>query len=246
MALSTEAFELFLNGEPEDVLPKLKPFGKKNLDIAKQANSLDTLLEFKHGQLLCALSFNPHIEKIPETPEILGLGNMAELHDLANKLYANDPYKTLSFLSILKLYSAIREHEPNRQRILELLPERLSMIEALMEATVDVVIIKKYKEELRAIYFDAIADISFAEKRLQTKESGFFSMINEVTMIVRSRLIPVGDIFYRDNVLPEEKRRLLEQNLVPIDLVRERLRETYITAAEKRVLQDWLNSAGKK
>jgi hypothetical protein len=55
--------------------------------------------------------------------------------------------------------------------------------------------------------------------------------------------MPVGDIFFRDTVLPEEKRKLLKRGLVPLDFVRARLEDKNITERERLVLEEHLNSS---
>jgi len=53
-------------------------------------------------------------------------------------------------------------------------------------------------------------------------------------------LIPAGDIFFRETILPEEKRKLLSKNLIPVDLVESRLEEQNISKQEKQMLNDYL------
>ena len=70
--------------------------------------------------------------------------------------------------------------------------------------------------------------------------SGFRALLNEVVMIVDARLIPIGDIFFRDTVLPEEKRRLIVKGLIPRGLVEQRLAETSVSAQERQMLEEQL------
>ena len=117
-----------------------------------------------------------------------------------------------------------------------LLKTRLNNIEGKIEATVNTLIIEKYKSEMRAIYFDRIAAIDFVEERLNNKDSGFRALLNEVAIIIESKLIPTGDIFFRDTIFPEEKRKLLNKGLIPIDLVESRLADDSISAEERKIL----------
>ena len=61
-------------------------------------------------------------------------------------------------------------------------------------------------------------------------------------MIAESKLIPVGDIFYRDGILPEEKRRLVMRGLVPQNLVEDRLLDQSISPQERKVLEEQLRA----
>ena len=121
-----------------------------------------------------------------------------------------------------------------------LLKSRLKNIEGKIEATVNSIIIEKYKAEMRAIYFDRIATIEFVEERLDNKDSGFRALLNEVAIIIEAKIIPTGDIFFRDSILPEEKRKILLKGLIPIDLVESRLEDESISNDEKRVLLEHL------
>lgn len=89
-------------------------------------------------------------------------------------------------------------------------------------------------------YSNEIAGIDFVETRLNQYDSGFRALINEVTLIAESKILPVGDIFFRDTVLPQEKRRLLDKGLIPVDLVKTRLDDPDISDVEKKILYDYL------
>ena len=121
-----------------------------------------------------------------------------------------------------------------------LLKRRLINIERQIEATVNSLIIEKYKAEMRAVYNDGIADIEFAEERLNTRDSGFRALLNEVCIIIESKLIPAGDIFFRDTILPQEKHKILSKGLMPRDLIQTRLEDENISQEEKQILYDYL------
>jgi len=101
-------------------------------------------------------------------------------------------------------------------------------------------VIERYKKEVRGIYSDGVALPEFVEGRLANTHSGFRALLNEVLLVVEHRLVPVGDIFFRDAVLPEEKRRLIAKGLVPRDLIVARLAEPDISAQERKVLEEQL------
>ena len=105
-------------------------------------------------------------------------------------------------------------------------------------------VIERYKKEMRAIYNDGVAQIDFAEERLARPYNGYRALLGEVSLIVESRLIPIGDIFFRNNILPEEKRRLMMRGLIPRSLVESRLSDADLSAHERVVLQDQLKLLG--
>jgi hypothetical protein len=133
---------------------------------------------------------------------------------------------------------------PLLEVIQHLLSKRLQNIEDRIEATVNSVVIERYKKEMRAIYNDGVAQIDFAEERLARPYNGYRALLGEVSLIVESRLIPVGDIFFRDDILPEEKRRLMIRGLIPRSLVESRLTDDNLSAQERTVLEDQLKLLG--
>jgi len=121
-----------------------------------------------------------------------------------------------------------------------LLSTRLRCIEDRIEATVNSIIIERYKKEMRSIYNDGVAQIEFAEERLRQTHSGFRALLNEVVMIVEARLIPIGDLFFRDTILHEQKRRLISKGLIPKSLVEQRLEDDAVSPQERKVLEEQL------
>ncbi len=121
-----------------------------------------------------------------------------------------------------------------------LLKMRLERVEARIEETVNSLIIEKYKAEMRAIYSDGIANIDFTEERLNRQDNGFRALLNEVSIIIESKIIPAGDIFFRDSILPEEKRKLLNSGLIPRELIETRLQDETTSQEEKQILNDYL------
>ena len=199
-------------------------------------------LGINSSRLICALGFNPHLRTVDS--ELAGLG-YAGYDDLAahrNELFVNDIYRKLSIDDVLAIYDAVSRDPPLLQVMQYLLTARLEKIEGRIEQTVNPLVIERYKKEMRAIYADGVAQIEFAEARLNTTDSGFRALVNEVSIIVDSRIIPVGDIFFRDTIFPEEKRRLLNRGLIPKDLVLARLDEETISAQERSMLEEYLEN----
>ncbi len=235
-------FSDILTGEEEDLVKIFYSFQtKENPDDNK--NNLAAVakkLKLRPEQLIISFGFNQNSKGLDEIYSVLGYESLEKLTKDRNELYINDVYQKISLENILTLYSTIKDDDEMLQLMQYLLRNRLENIESRIEATVNSLIIEKYKAEMKAVYADKIADIDFAEERLNNAESGFRALLNEACIITESRLIPVGDIFFRETILPEEKRKLLSKNLIPIELVESRLEEQNISKQERQMLNDFL------
>ena len=201
-------------------------------------------LHFTPEQLICALAFNPRVLQLTEIAGLLDY-SPSELINRRDEIFSHDIYRKVSLDNILTIYGVIKAQPETIQAVQNLLPTRLGKIESEIESTVNSTLIEKYKAEMRAVYMDGIASIDFAENRLACTDSGFRALINEVVIITESRLIPAGDIFFRDTVLPEEKRKLLSKGLIPADLVAARLEDQQISPREKKILTDFLSGLNR-
>jgi len=231
-----------LTGEEEDLVKIFYSFQtKENPDDSK--NNLAAVakkLKLRPEQLIISFGFNQNSKGLDEIYSVLGYESLEKLTKDRNELYINDVYQNISLENILTLYSTIKDDNEMLQVMQYLLRNRLENIESRIEETVNSLIIEKYKAEMKAVYADKIADIDFAEERLNNAESGFRALLNEACIITESRLIPVGNIFFRETILPEEKRKLLSKNLIPIELVESRLEEQNISKQERQMLNDFL------
>lgn len=234
-------FQDILTSTGEDLLKLLYKSsagtrGKSPASPREYARSLG----LTYAQLVCALGFNSNIQNLPDVIEIVGLESYETLARERNEYFANDIYDRLGIKDVLAIYL----HVPNDMKMLEvmqyLLSTRLRCIEDRIEATVNSIIIERYKKEMRAIYNDGVAQIEFAEERLSQTHSGFRALLNEVVMIVEARLIPIGDLFFRDTILPEEKRRLISKGLIPKSLVEQRLEDDAVSPQERKMLEEQL------
>ena len=235
-------FSDILTGEEEDLVKIFYSFRAKENpdDNKKNLATAAKKLKLKPAQVIFALGFNGNIRNLDEIYTALGFASLEELTKERNEIYINDIYKYISLDNILTLYSTVKDENETLQVMQYLLKNRLGNIESKIEATVNSLIIEKYKAEMKAIYADKIADIDFAEERLNNAESGFRALLNEACIITESRLIPAGDIFFRETILPEEKRKLLSKNLIPVELVESRLEEKNISQQEKQMLNEFL------
>ena len=235
-------FEQILTASAEDLLKLVfktaasrdkQAQGRRSREIARR-------LGLTHGQLICAVGFNPHISELPDVVTILGFASYDALAQARNEYFTIDLYDRLGIKDVLAIYLQVAK-DPWHQQIMQyLLVNRLKRIEERIEATVNSLIIERYKKEMRSIYGDGVAQLEFVEQRLRNTHSGFRALLNEVLMIVESRLVPVGDIFFRDAILPEEKRRLILKNLVPRELIVARLQDPNVSAQERKVLEEQL------
>ncbi|MCG8379606.1 MAG: hypothetical protein MI865_09055 [Proteobacteria bacterium] len=233
------SFKEILRNSEEELLQLLYKFNKSEISAKDKAEDIAAQLKLREAQLICAIGFNENVKEIPEIPIILGFESLDALFNSRNEYFTTDIYKLLTLDNILSIYSAVKSDVQNKQIMEYLLKNRLITIEKRIEETVNSLIIDKYKAEMKAIYSDEIVSIDFVENRLDQSDSGFRALLNEVTLIVESKIIPVGDIFFRDSILPQEKRKLLDKGLIPSNLIEMRLGDPNITDVEKKILYDY-------
>jgi hypothetical protein len=193
-------------------------------------------------QLICAVGFNPHVKFLTELFPIIGYATYNELAQERNEVFVSDIYKRVSLDNILKIYEIVVTDSEMLDTMQYLLKNRLVKVEQRIEETVNSLVIEKYKAEMRAIYNNGVATIEFAEERLNRQDSGFRALLNEVSIIVECRLIPAGEIFFRDSILPQEKKKLLQMGIIPKELVESRLAEAKTSTEEKKILYEYLKS----
>lgn len=234
------AFQELIHAQQEELLQQFYRF--KN-DAASMGNRLEEIAKrfsLRPEQLICAVGFNPGARFVTEIMPILGFATFEELAQQRNEVFTADIYRRVPLEDVLLVYQVVK-YDPRTLEVMQyLLKQRLERIEQRIEETVNSLIIEKYKTEIRAIYGDGIAGVEFAEERLNRKDSGFRALLNEVGIIIESKLIPAGDIFFRETILPEEKRKILNTGLIPRDLIQARLDEENIPAEERKVLLDYL------
>ena len=240
-------FNEILSATEEELVQNFYKF-RDDQSLAKEdkLNAIGKKFQLRGAQLVCAVGFNPNTPQLTEILPIMGFDSFDELAKQRNNVFTTDIYKRLTFDNVIEIYSTIKTHTELLQIMPYLLKSRLQNIELKIEATVNSIIIEKYKAEMRAIYCDRIVSIDFVEERLDNKDSGFRALLNEVAIIIESKLIPTGDIFFRESILPEEKRKLLNKGLIPIDLVESRLEDESISNEEKRILMEYLKQQRKK
>ena len=182
-------FNKILTASGEELLQILyrskSEIGKKQLTSRHFAQHL----KMTYAQFTCALGFNDDIENLPDVIAIAGYTDYEQLADIRNTYFTSDIYDRLGIRDVLQIYSHVACNAKNQQLMQYLMQRRLEGIEARIEATVNSIVIERYKKEMRSIYNDGVAQLDFAEKRLADTHSGFRALLNEVSMIAESRLI---------------------------------------------------------
>lgn len=235
-------FDELLTANAGDLLKALyKAAANREQDTAgRRSRAIAKNLGLTHCQLLCAVGFNSNIHELPDVTILLGFASYDALAKARNEHFVNDTYDRLGIKDVLAIYLHVARDPRHLQIMQYLLTSRLRKIEERIEATVNSLVIERYKKEMRAIYSDGVAQFEFVDERLRNTHSGFRALLNEVTLIVESRLIPVGDLFFRENILPEEKRRLIIKGFVPRHLIETRLEDTALLPQERKVLEEQL------
>jgi len=149
-------FSDILTGEEEDLVKIFYSFRAKENpdDNKKNLATAAKKLKLKPAQVIFALGFNGNIRNLDEIYTALGFASLEELTKERNEIYINDIYKYISLDNILTLYSTVKDENETLQVMQYLLKNRLENIESKIEATVNSLIIEKYKAEMKAIYVD--------------------------------------------------------------------------------------------
>ena len=221
----------------------LQRFYRFRVDASRAPVALDDIaagFRLRKEQLICAYGFNPVSRFLIEILPSFGYASWNELIQERNNIFTTDIYRRLSLENVLKIYERIKTEPASLEVMQYLLGQRLEKIESEIESTVNSMIIERYKTEMRAIYSAGIAGIDFTEERLDRQDSGFRALLNEVSMIVESKIIPVGEIFFRDTILPQEKQKLLNKGLIPKELIQSRINDPDISADERKILNEYL------
>ena len=234
------SFKEILRFSDVELLQLFYKYGNANKVGEDRTEMIAIDLKLREAQLVCAVGFNKTLKTLPELPAILGFETHDNLINLRNEFFTTDIYKLITLDNVLSIYSNMKDDLKSKQIMEYLLASRLETIEKRIEETVNSLIIEKYKEEMRAIYSDEIVSIDFVETRLDKSDSGFRALLNEVTLIVEHKIIPAGDIFFRETILPQEKRKLLDKGLIPRELIEARLSDPNIADVEKKILYDHL------
>jgi hypothetical protein len=208
-----------------------------NADELRRLMNAARQLGLSSARLVCGLGFNPAIPDLLDVVSVAGFADYQALAQSRNTLFVADVYKQLSLDDVLAIYGRVREDARLLELMQYLMTSRLQNLERDIDSTVHAPTIERYRAEVRSVYRLGIAQLSFAEERLGRPDNGFRALVSEIQLIAETRLIPVGEIFFRADVLPEEKRKLVTRGLVPRNLVGERLNDPQVPAAERLLLE---------
>ena len=142
--------------------------------------------------------------------------------------------------NVIDIYAAQLADSELERNLLELVPQRLAHIEARLEETLDPAMLISYKMEVHSIYSAGIATAEFAAARIDAPIADLRLKVEEIPMIVEGGLVPVGNLFYSDSLLPAEKRYLIDGGLVDAEMIRNRLANPEIPEDERQMLEDFL------
>jgi len=239
-------FNDIIAAQEEELLQQFYRFKDGPSSFSNRLTAIAQQFRLHTQQLISAVGFNPHARYLTEIFPLIGFATYNELSQERNDIFVNDIYKRLSLDNILKIYEIVVTDRDMLEVMQYLLKNRLMKIEQKIEETVNSLVIEKYKSEIRAVYNNDVATLDFAEERLGRQNGGFRALLNEVVIIVESKLIPAGEIFFRDSILPQEKQKLLSRGLIPKELVESRLADENTSSDEKKILYDYLKSERNK
>jgi tetrahydromethanopterin S-methyltransferase subunit G len=240
--MASSVFREIIGASEEELVQRFYKYRDEVTSMGNRLQDIARKIGLRPEQLICAIGFNPHARYLTEIMPLLGYATFEELAKERNDVFISDIYKRVSLDDMLAIYASVKNDPSTLQVMQYLLKERLERVEKRIEETVNSLIIDKYRAEMRGIYSDGVADVDFADQRLNRRDSGFRALLNEVSIIIDSKLIPAGNIFFRNTILPEEKRKILNKGLIPKDLIQSRLDDHNTSPEEKQVLLEYLKT----
>ena len=222
----------------------VKIFYKVNIEEADdfiiKINKAGSQIGLNHTQLVCALGFNKHIRDLPDIYTTLGFRSSKLLSYRCNELFKTDTYNQLSIENVLDIYSERLEDQKILESIKELINPRLENIEIYISDHDDSNHVFSYRMEIHSIYSAGIVDREFAEERLKMDNSRFRALSDELNAIIQAGLIPPSNLFFIDELSPEEKVNLIENHGITTDMIKNRLQNTSISEEERDRLEAYI------
>jgi hypothetical protein len=212
-------------------------------DFIKRINHAAAHLGLNHTQLVCALGFNPHMAELADILAVVGFSSFRPLSFRRNELFTTDAYRQLTIDNVLDVFTTLAVRPPGDGTLTALhglLPARLEHIEQRMANLDDTSLIISYKIEVHAIYAGGLAGADFIVRRLSRPIGDLRLLIEEVPMIVQHALVPPSNLFFSDDLLPGEKRYLIENGHVDAGMIANRLRNSEISEDERQMLEDFV------
>ena len=209
-------------------------------DFILKINKAGSQIGLNHTQLVCALGFNKHIRDLPDIYSTLGFRSSKLLSYRCNELFQTDTYNQLSIENVLDIYSERLEDQQILKAIKELINPRLSNIEEYISEHDDSNHVFSYRMEIHSIYSAGIVNREFAEERLQMNNSRYRALSDELNAIIQAELIPPSNLFYNNDLSPEEKIKLIENHGISTDMIKNRLQNKSITEEERDLLENYI------
>lgn len=231
--------ELLLSSDAELVKAfyRLKPTADK--DFIKRINHAAAQLGLNHSQLVCALGFNRNIRDLTDVLSVVGFSSYKLLSYRRDELFVNDTYRQLSIDDVVDIYSEYLEDPDILSTLRELVPRRLQQVESSLAEIDDTSLLVSYKMELHSIYAGGIATPEFAQTRVALPGGHLRAMVKEVGMMVDCGVLPPGNLFFSEYLLPVEKRLLIEGGHIDAAMVQNRLQNSEISEDERQMLEDF-------
>lgn len=234
-------FNKLLKAAPSDLVGMFSGFRfGEDVESTERLRRISVEFNIHPTAIMCAIGFNRGLRSAEALLPILGYSSREALINRRDYLFAADIYKHLSIARIQEIYSTIGNDPDITGPLTNVLIARLEHIEENIDDTVSSRIIDNYKLEVRTIYAEGVASIEFAEHRIADVENGFRALTNELMHIATNHVLPPGDLFFRDHVLPAEKRKLIKHGLIPHDMLITRLSDPDIPDKERRVLREFI------
>lgn len=209
-------------------------------DFIKNLNQIANKLKLNHAQLVCAIGFNKNIRDLTDILTVLGFKSYKVVVYRRNELFTTDTYQQLSIDNILDIYSERPEDQDILDNLRSLIIPRLHHIEGDMEKSSDPSLTISYRMEIHSIYQSGITNKPFAEKRLKKDSKAYRFLANEVIEMVKANIFPPSNFLFMECVSPDEKRQLIESNYIEHNMIKNRLQNTAISAAERDMLEDFI------
>lgn len=228
-------FNLVLGASEVKLLKIFSAFNKENITI----DYITERLKINKDQLMCAAGFNQNIQDLPEILTILNLKDHNQLIKERNQAFISDVYKNLNINNIKDIYRFIVE-ENKTKSMLQIITQRLKKIEQKIDQTVSNRVIEGYKKEIQTLYVYQVFNHKFVESRLSKDVSSFRVLVNEVAIMIEQEFISAEDALFNDSIMPQEKLFILNQGLIPKELIVKRIKDKTISKTEKKILNNYL------
>lgn len=238
-------FAELLSASPEELVRVF--YGLKDARVHGFVAKIDHVaaaIGLNHSQLICGLGFNKNLEELVDILSVLGFSIGKLLKYRRDELFTHDIYNHLSIDNMLDLYTHCLAEQSVLAELEPLLPTRINEIASLIDSRSDATVALSYKMELYAVYSSQIATAAFAEQRILAKEKNKPAArmwLEEIRLIAENRVIPAGNLFFSEELTPEEKLVLIESGEINVSMIKNRMQNTAISAAERNMLEDKLN-----